>query len=557
MRARGKHSAMSIYDQDLDKNPANYVALSPVSFVERSAEVFADLPAVVHGRRRYSWRDTRERAARLAAALQGLGVARGTTVSLMLPNTPEMIEAHYAVPGLNAVLHPLNTRLDAPLLAWQMQHCEAAVLITDREFAPVIGMALTILRDEHGRTPIVIDVCDSEYTGGGEPLGTYEYEALLARHEPLQRLAGPQDEWDAIAVSYTSGTTGNPKGVVTHHRGAYLNAVSNAATWSMPQFPKYLWTLPMFHCNGWCFPWTVAMLAGTQVCLRKVESRAIFDAMRAHAVDHYCAAPIVHNLLINAEAALRDGLTQRVRGMVAGAAPPAAMIEGMARIGFELTHAYGLTETYGPAAVAAKRGQWAAASVSEQTRLNGRQGVRYVLQEGMTVLDPDTMAEVAADAQTLGEIMFRGNIVMKGYLKNAAATAQAFAGGWFHTGDLAVLEPDRYVKIKDRSKDVIISGGENISSLEVEDALYRHPAVMACAVVARPDPKWGETPLAFVELKSGVTVSAAELIGHCRGLLAAYKVPREVRFEDIPKTSTGKIQKFVLRQRARSTSAIE
>jgi fatty-acyl-CoA synthase len=548
---------MNIYDQDLDKNPANFVALSPVSFVERSAEVFGDLPAVVHGRRRYTWRDTRERAARLAAALRALGVARGITVSAMLPNTPEMIEAHYAVPALNAVLHPLNTRLDASLLAWQMQHCEAAVLITDREFAPVIGAALRILRDEHGRAPIVIDVCDSEYTGGGEPLGAWEYEALLARHEPLPRLEGPRDEWDAIAVSYTSGTTGNPKGVVTHHRGAYLNAVSNAATWSMPHFPKYLWTLPMFHCNGWCFPWTVAMLAGTQVCLRKVETRAIFAAMRAHGVDHYCAAPIVHNLLINAEAALREGLTQRVRGMVAGAAPPAAMIEGMARIGFDLTHAYGLTEVYGPAAVAAKREAWAAASLSEQARLNGRQGVRYELQEGMTVLDPETMTEVPADAQTLGEIMFRGNIVMKGYLKNPAATAQAFAGGWFHTGDLAVLEPDRYVKIRDRSKDVIISGGENISSLEVEDALYRHPAVMACAVVARPDPKWGETPLAYVELKSGVTASAADLIGHCRTLLAAYKVPREVRFEEIPKTSTGKIQKFVLRERARSASAIE
>ena len=557
MRALGKNAAMSIYDQDLDKNPANYVALSPVSFVERSAEVFGDLPAVIHGRRRYSWRDTRERAARLAAALRALGVARGTTVSVMLPNTPEMIEAHYAVPALNAVLHPLNTRLDAALLAWQMQHCEAAVLITDREFAPVIGVALRILRDEHGRAPIVIDVCDSEYTGAGEPLGAWEYEALLARHEPLPRLEGPRDEWDAIAVSYTSGTTGNPKGVVTHHRGAYLNAVSNAATWSMPHFPTYLWTLPMFHCNGWCFPWTVAMLAGTQVCLRKAETRAIFQAMRAHGVDHYCAAPIVHNLLINAEAALRDGLTQRVRGMVAGAAPPAAMIEGMARIGFDLTHGYGLTETYGPAAVAAKREAWAAAGLSEQTRLNGRQGVRYVLQEGMTVLEPETMTEVPADAQTLGEIMFRGNIVMKGYLKNPAATAQAFAGGWFHTGDLAVLEPDRYVKIRDRSKDVIISGGENISSLEVEDALYRHPAVMACAVVARPDPKWGETPLAYVELKSGVTASAAELIGHCRTLLAAYKVPREVRFEEIPKTSTGKIQKFVLRERAKSASAIE
>ena len=548
---------MSIYDQGLDKNPANYVALSPVSFVERSAEVFGDLPAVVHGRRRYAWRDTRERAARLAAALRALGVTRGTTVSAMLPNTPEMIEAHYAVPALNAVLHPLNTRLDAALLAWQMQHCEAAVLITDREFAPVIGVALQILRDEHRRTPIVIDVCDSEYAGSGEPLGAWEYEALLARHEPLRRLEGPRDEWDAIAVSYTSGTTGNPKGVVTHHRGAYLNAVSNAATWSMPQFPRYLWTLPMFHCNGWCFPWTVAMLAGTQVCLRKVETRAIFEAMRAHGVDHYCAAPIVHNLLINAEAALRAGITQRVRAMVAGAAPPAAMIEGMARIGFDLTHAYGLTETYGPAAVAAKREQWAAASLAEQTRLNGRQGVRYVLQEGMTVLDPETMTEMPPDAQALGEIMFRGNIVMKGYLKNPAATAQAFAGGWFHTGDLAVLEPDRYVKIRDRSKDVIISGGENISSLEVEDALYRHPAVMACAVVARPDPKWGETPLAYVELKSGVTASAADLIGHCRSLLAAYKVPREVRFEEIPKTSTGKIQKFVLRERARSASAIE
>jgi fatty-acyl-CoA synthase len=519
--------------------------------------VFGDLPAVIHGLRRYTWRDTRERAARLAAALRALGVARGTTVSAMLPNTPEMIEAHYAVPALNAVLHPLNTRLDAALLAWQMQHCEAAVLITDREFAPVIEAALRILRDEHGRAPIVIDVCDSEYPGGGELLGACEYEALLARHEPLRRLEGPRDEWDAIAVSYTSGTTGNPKGVVTHHRGAYLNAVCNAATWSMPHFPTYLWTLPMFHCNGWCFPWTVAMLAGTQVCLRKVETRAILEAMRAHGVDHYCAAPIVHNLLINAQAALREGITQRVRGMVAGAAPPAAMIEGMARIGFDLTHAYGLTEVYGPAAVAAKREAWAAASLSEQARLNGRQGVRYELQEGMTVLEPETMTEVPADAQTLGEIMFRGNIVMKGYLKNPAATAQAFAGGWFHTGDLAVLEPDRYVKIRDRSKDVIISGGENISSLEVEDALYRHAAVMACAVVARPDPKWGETPLAYVELKSGVTASAAELIGHCRTLLAAYKVPREVRFEEIPKTSTGKIQKFVLRERARSASAIE
>ena len=548
---------MSIYDEFLDKNPANYVPLSPVSFVERSAEVYGDLPAVVHGKRRYCWRETRERSARLAAALRALGVARGATVSAMLANTPEMIELHYAVPALDAVIHTLNTRLDAPLLAWQMQHCEAAVLITDREFAPVMARTLAILRTEHGRAPVVIDVCDREYAGPGERLGTLEYEALLAAHSPLARLEGPADEWDAIAVSYTSGTTGNPKGVVTHHRGAYLNAASNALCWGMPQFPRYLWTLPLFHCNGWCFPWTVALLGGTHVCLRKVEARAILEAMREHGVDHYCGAPIVHNLLINAPTEWRAGITQRVRALVAGAAPPVAMIEGMQRIGFDLTHVYGLTETYGPAAVAAKRASWAEASVAEQARLNGRQGVSYVLEEAMTVLDPATLSAVPADGQVLGEVMFRGNIVMKGYLKNPQATAEAFAGGWFHSGDLGVLEPDRYVKIRDRSKDVIISGGENISSLEVEDALYRHPAVLVCAVVARPDPKWGESPLAYVELKAGAAASAEELIAHCRGLLAHYKVPREVRFEEIPKTSTGKIQKFVLRERARSASAIE
>jgi fatty-acyl-CoA synthase len=552
-----RSALMSIYDQDLDKNPANYVPLSPVSFLERSGEVFGDLPAVVHGERRYLWRETRERTARLAAALSALGVRRGTTVSVMLANTPEMLELHYAVPALNAVLNALNTRLDAPQLAWQMQHCEAAVLITDREFSPVIREALRILREEHARTPIVIDVCDSEYRGSGERLGAHEYEALLGAHAARAALTGPQDEWDAIAISYTSGTTGNPKGVVTHHRGAYLNAVANSVTWSMPHFPKYLWTLPLFHCNGWCFPWTVAMLGGTHVCLRKVEARAALEAMARHGVDHYCAAPIVHNLLINADPAWRKGITQRVRGMSAGSAPPAAMIEGMARIGFELTHTYGLTEVYGPAASAHQRAHWAQESVAEQARLNGRQGVRYELQEGMTVIDPASMLEVPANGEVLGEVMFRGNIVMKGYLKNPGATAQAFAGGWFHTGDLGVLEPDRYVKIRDRSKDVIISGGENISSLEVEDALYRHPAVMACAVVARPDPKWGESPLAYVELKSGAAVSADELLTHCRTLLASYKVPREVRFEEIPKTATGKIQKFVLRERARSASAIE
>ena len=547
---------MSIYDQHLDKNAANHVMLSPVSFVERSAEVFGDLPAVTHGARRYSWAQCRERSARLAAALQALGIARGSTVSVMLPNTPEMVEVHYAVPALNAVLNTLNTRLDAPLLAWQLNHCEAAVLITDREFAPVMAEALRLLKSEHGRAPVVIDVADSEYAGAGDCLGAYEYEALLAAHAPLAKLEGPADEWDAVAVSYTSGTTGDPKGVVTHHRGAYLNAVSNAATWTMPHFPKYLWTLPMFHCNGWCFPWTVAMLGGTHVCLRRVEAAPILAAMREHGADHYCAAPIVHNLLINAPASLREGIQHKVRGMVAGAAPPAAMIEGMAKLGFDITHVYGLTEVYGPASVAVKREGWAQQSLSEQARLNARQGVRYALQEGMTVLDAATMAEVPADGQTMGEIMFRGNIVMKGYLKNPAATAKAFAGGWFHTGDLAVMEPDRYVKIKDRSKDIIISGGENISSIEVEDALYRHAAVMACAVVARPHEKWGETPLAYVELKPGASVTAEELIAHCKSLLAGYKVPREIRFEPIPKTSTGKIQKFQLRERAKSAAAI-
>ena len=544
----------NIFDQDLDPNSANFTALSPVSFVERSAEIFGDLNSVVHGRRKYTWAQTRDRSARLAAALRSLGVQRGTTVSAMLPNIPEMVEVHYAVPALNAVLNPLNTRLDAALIAWQLNHCECAVLITDREFAPVMAKALDILKSQFGRSIVVVDVCDSEYTGPGEQLGQFEYEAWLASHEPLSTLEGPQNEWDAIAVSYTSGTTGDPKGVVTHHRGAYLNAVSNVATWTMPHFPTYLWTLPMFHCNGWCFPWTVAMLAGTHVCLRRVEAQPILDAMREHRVNHYCAAPIVHSLIYNAPENMRAGIDQQVRGMVAGAAPPAAMIEGMAKIGFDITHVYGLTEVYGPASVSVKRESWAHESLSEQTRLNGRQGVRYVLQEGMIVMDPETMAECPADGVTMGEIMFKGNIVMKGYLKNPRATQESFSGGWFHTGDLAVMEPDRYVKIKDRSKDIIISGGENISSLEVEDAIYRHPAVMACAVVAKPDPKWGETPLAFVEVKSGANVSQTELIAHCKNLLASYKVPKEIRFEEIPKTSTGKIQKFQLRERAKISS---
>ena len=540
----------AIFDQHLEKNPANYVALSPTSFVERSAEVFGDLTAVIHSERRYNWAQVRDRSAQLAAALRAAGVQRGSTVSVMLSNTPEMVEAHYAVPALNAVLNTLNTRLDATLLAWQMNHCEASVLITDREFSATTHKALQILKDEFQREPLVIDVCDSEYEGAGERLGTHEYEAWISQHAPLAQLEGPADEWDAIAVSYTSGTTGDPKGVVTHHRGAYLNSVSNAVTWNMPNFPRYLWTLPMFHCNGWCFPWTVAMLGGVHVCLRRVDAPHILQAIAQHKADHYCAAPIVHNLLIAAPESLRQDITHTVKGMVAGAAPPASMIEGMAKLGFDITHVYGLTEVYGPSSVAVKRHSWEQENLSEQTRLNGRQGVRYPMQEGMTLKDANTLADLPADGETMGEIMFRGNVVMKGYLKNPTATAEAFKGGWFHTGDLAVLEPDRYVKIKDRSKDIIISGGENISSLEVEDALYRHPAVVACAVVAKLDDKWGETPWAYVELKPGSTTTAQELIAHCKSLLASYKTPKEIRFEEIPKTSTGKIQKFQLRERA-------
>jgi fatty-acyl-CoA synthase len=547
----------SIYDAPhLAPRPASDVPLSPTSFVERAGEVFADREAVVHGARRFTWAETLLRSRRLAAALRSLGVGRGSTVSTLLHNTPEMVEAHYGVPALNAVLNTLNTRLDAPLLAWQLAHCRSRVLLADRELSATAREAVRLLRETHGREIVVVDVCDSEWTGVGERFGAHEYEAWIAGHPPVARLEGPRGERDAIAVSYTSGTTGDPKGVVTHHRGAYLNAVCNAVTWSMPSFPRYLWTLPMFHCNGWCFPWTVALLGGTHVCLRKVEAEAIFDRMRRERVDHYCGAPIVHSLLVAAPEAMRAGIRQRVRGMVAGAAPPAAMIEGMARIGFDLTHVYGLTEVYGPATVAVKRPEWEAEPIGEQARLNARQGVRYALQEAMSVVHPDTLAEVPADGTTQGEIVFRGNIVMSGYLGNERATEAAFAGGVFRTGDLAVLEPDRYVRIRDRSKDVIISGGENISSIEVEDALYRHPAVLACAVVAQPDAKWGETPLAFVELRPGVPATGEELTAHCRRLLAGYKVPKAFRFEPIPKTSTGKIQKFELRERARSASAI-
>jgi fatty-acyl-CoA synthase len=542
-----------IYDQGLDKNAANFVALSPLSFLERSAAVFPDRTAIIYGEQRQTWRQTLERCKRLASALSRHGIGRGDTVAAMLPNVPAMFEAHFGVPMTGAVLNTLNTRLDAEAIAFMLRHGEAKVLLTDREFAKVIQAALALL----GRQQVLVIEVEDDTAPAGERLGSIAYEAFLAQGDPAFAWQLPPDEWDAIALNYTSGTTGNPKGVVTHHRGAYLNATSNVVTWGMPQHAVYLWTLPMFHCNGWCFPWTMALNAGTSVCLRRVDPALIFPLIKAHHITHMCGAPIVYSMLINAPAELRAGIGHTVQGLIAGAAPPAAVIEGCENIGIDITHVYGLTEVYGPAAVCAKQTEWEALGLAERAALNGRQGVAYPLQEAVRVLDPETLQPVPADGETMGEIFFRGNIVMKGYLKNPQATAEAFAGGWFHTGDLAVTHPDGYIKIKDRSKDIIISGGENISSLEVEDALCRHPAVMLAAVVAQPDAKWGEVPCAFVELKPGASAQEAELLEHCRNLLARFKVPKKVVFGELPKTSTGKIQKFMLREQVKSASAID
>jgi fatty-acyl-CoA synthase len=541
------------FETDLDKNAANHAPLTPLGFIERAAAVYPQRISVIHGARRYTWRETYARCRRLASALAKRGIGVGDAVAVMLANTPEMYECHFGVPMTGGVLLSLNTRLDAGAIAFMLEHGGAKVLITDREFSPTVKGALAKLKAK----PQVIDVDDPEYAGAGERLGGETYEALLVEGDPEFAWKMPADEWHAISLNYTSGTTGDPKGVVYHHRGAYLNAVCNIVTWGMPHHSVYLWTLPMFHCNGWCFAWTMAANAGTNVCLRKVEAKAIFDAIRKNKVTHYCGAPIVHSTLINAPEEMKQGIAHKVSGMVAAAAPPAAMIEGMETLGFDITHVYGLTETYGPATVCAKHEEWNALDIGERTRLNGRQGVRYLMEEGLSVMDPETMRPVPADGETMGEIMFRGNITMKGYLKNPSATHKTFAGGWFHSGDLAVLQADGYVKIKDRSKDVIISGGENISSLEVEDVLCRHPAVLAAAVVAMPDEKWGETPCAFVELKPGVKVDEKELIDFCRSRMAKFKAPRAVVFGELPKTSTGKIQKFVLREKAKSAAAID
>ena len=539
------------YD-DLPRNQANFAALTPLTFIERAAYVYPDRTSVIHGDQRWTWKQTYARCRRLASALARRGIGRNDTVAIMAPNTPPMVEAAFGVPMCGAVLNTLNTRLDPQAIAFMLNHGGAKVLITDREFSPIVEAALALMPTR----PLVIDIADPLWPTG-KLLGETDYEAFLAGGDPEYDWQPPADEWDAIALNYTSGTTGDPKGVVYHHRGAYLNAVSNVLNWGMPHHAVYLWTLPLFHCNGWCFPWTVAERAGVNVCLRRVEAKAVLDAIRDHGVTHMCGAPIVYSMLINAPAELRAEITHRIAGQVAGASPPAAIIEGAEAMGIELTHVYGLTEVYGPASVCAKQDEWAFMPIDRRAERNGRQGVRTPLQDAMTVLDPETMQPVPWDGETMGEIMFRGNITMKGYLKNPTATDKAFVGGWFHTGDLAVMQPDGYVKIRDRSKDIIISGGENISSIEVEETLYRHPAVLSAAVVAQPDEKWGETPCAFIELKPGATVTADELRDFCRAHMARFKVPKTFVFRDIPKTSTGKIQKFALRELAKSASAIE
>jgi len=537
----------SPYDTDLDRNPANFQPLTPLSFLARAAEVYPDAKAIVHGARSWNYRQLYARARQLGSALARHGIKRGDTVSVMLANTPAMVEAHYGVPMAGAVLNTLNTRLDAAILGFTLDHAETKALVVDREFSKVMKEALAFAKVK----PLVVDYDDPEFTGAGERLGSLEYEELLREGDAEFAWSMPDNEWDAISLNYTSGTTGDPKGVVYHHRGAHLLALGNVITCGMGKHPVYLWTLPMFHCNGWCFTWTLSIVAGTHVCLRAVRAAPIFDAIASHKVTHLCGAPIVMSTLLNAPPAEKKPLPHIVQFATAAAPPPEAVLAAMNEAGFNVTHLYGLTETYGPASINDWHDAWDALPAEEQAARKARQGVRYPVLEALDVLDPETMRPVPRDGQTLGEVMFRGNVVMKGYLKNKHSTEAAFAGGWFHSGDLGVVHPDGYIQLKDRSKDIIISGGENISSIEVEDALYKHPAVAAVAVVAKPDDKWGETPCAFVELKSGATATAEELIAWCRAHLAAYKCPRHVVFAEIPKTSTGKLQKFKLRDVAK------
>jgi fatty-acyl-CoA synthase len=538
------------YERDLDKNPANYAPLTPLGFLERSAAVYPERTAVIHGEQHYSWAEVYARARRLASALVQNGVGLGDTVAVMAPNVPALYDAHFGVPMTGAVLNALNYRLDADTIAFILGHGQAKVLITDTEFSPTIDKALRQL----DTPPLVVDV-DDPLGPSGERLGAMDYGAFLAGGDPAYAWQPPADEWQAISLNYTSGTTGDPKGVVYHHRGAYLNAIGDILVWGMRGHPVYLWTLPMFHCNGWCFPWAVAALAGTNVCLRRVESRAIYQAIATHKVTHLCGAPIVMQMIVNADEADRVPFGHAVEMMTAAAPPPATVLAAMAAQGITVTHAYGLTESYGPATVCAWHDEWAALPPDEQAARKSRQGVRYPVLEGLMVGDPETLAPVPHDGETLGEVFMRGNIIMKGYLKNPKASTAAFRGGWFHTGDLGVMHPDGYIALKDRSKDIIISGGENISSIEVESVLYRHPAVAGAAVVARPDEKWGERPCAFVELKPGAEPTERELVDFCRDNMARFKAPKTVVFGPLPKTSTGKVQKFVLRERARALSS--
>ena len=531
------------YETDLDKRPANYQPLTPISFLERSAMVFPDRTAIIHGDQRFTYADFYGRSRKLASVLARHGIGKGDTVSAMLSNTPPMLECHYGVPMTGGVLHAINTRLDAANVAFMLDHANTKILITDREFAPTIAEALK-LADVN---PLVVDYDDPEFAQEGDLLGSIEYEAFIADGDPAFSWSPPDDEWDSCSLNYTSGTTGNPKGVVYHHRGTYLMGYGNVVAGAMPDGCTYLWTLPMFHCNGWCFPWSVSVVGGTHVCLRWVRAKAIFDAISEHKVTHMCGAPIVMSTLLNAPAAEKRELPHTVQFITAAAPPPESVLAGMAEAGFNVTHVYGLTETFGPSVVNQWKAEWDELDDGARAAKKARQGVRYAALEDLDVLDPETMTPVPRDGETMGEVMMRGNIVMKGYLKNPEATAEALAGGWFHSGDLGVRHPDGYIQLKDRSKDIIISGGENISSIEVEDTLYKHPAITAAAVVAKPDDKWGETPCAFVEVQEGTDLSEDDVIEHCREHLARYKCPRHVVFTELPKTSTGKIQKFKLR----------
>ncbi|MGD9783404.1 MAG: acyl-CoA synthetase [Hyphomicrobiaceae bacterium] len=535
------------FESNLDKSAANFQPLTPLTLVERTAAVHPDHVAIVHGTQRFTYAEYFARCRRLASALAQRYVGKGDTVSVMLANTPPMLEAHVGVPMTGAVLHAINTRLDAAIIAFQLDHANSKVLIVDREFAPVVRQALDLARVK----PLVVDYDDPEFPQDNDRLSWLDYEEMIAGGSPEFAWRMPDDEWDAIALNYTSGTTGNPKGVVYHHRGAALMCYANAFAANVARHPVYLWTLPMFHCNGWCFPWAISALAGTHVCLRWVRGKAMYDAIADHRVTHLCGAPIVMSTLLNAPEEDKRAITHSVEFVTAAAPPPEAVLAAMAEAGFNVTHVYGLTEVYGPAVVNEWKDAWDEIDAAGRAARKARQGVRYPALEGLDVLDPETMRPVPADGETLGEVMFRGNIVMKGYLKNPKATDESFAGGWFHSGDLGVKHPDGYIQLKDRSKDIIISGGENISSIEVEDVLFKHPAVALCGVVAKPDEKWGETPCAFVELKPGASATAEEIVAFCQAHLARYKVPRHVVFAEIPKTSTGKIQKFVLRERAK------